>query len=215
MIWVLKSRESGGRLNYYHTFSVTSRESGGRLCYDHTFSTALGAQVHRKNRKWRASQLLPYFPCYFGCSSRVKVESVPAIIIVFLLLLVLMSRESEGCLSYSHTFPFALGTRVKRKWRTSRPFSYFFSYFGSSSQEKVKDLPAIIILFNGDRMSSLGSFDSKLLQKDYKKTPSKVRRPFHGTSFRPLIVAKHLEISSNDDEEASSNQAHFGGSFFF
>ena len=131
MIWVLKSRESGGRLNYYHTFSVTSRESGGCLCYDHTFSTALGAQVHRRNRKWRTSQLLSCFPCYFGCSSRVKVESVPTSIKLFLLLLVSMSRESQGCLSYSHTFPFALGTRVKRKWRTSRPFSYFFSYFGS------------------------------------------------------------------------------------
>ena len=79
----------------------------------------------------------------------------------------------------------------------------------------MKDVPAIIILFKGDRGSSLGSFDSQLLQKNYQKTPNKVRRAFHGTSFRPLIVAKHLEISINDDEEASSNQAHFGGSFFF
>ena len=79
----------------------------------------------------------------------------------------------------------------------------------------MKDLPAIIILFKGDRGSSLGSFDSQLLPKNYEKTPNKVRRAFHGTSFRPLIVAKHLEISVNDDEEPGSNQAHFGGSFFF
>ena len=137
-------------------------------------------------------------------------ESVPTSIKLFLLLLVSMSRESEGCLSYSHTFPFALGTRVKRKWRTSRPFSHFFFYFGSLSQEKVKDVPAIIVLFKGPRGSSLGSFDSELLPKSYQKIPNKVRRALHGTSFKPLIVAKPLEISINGDEEASSNQAHLG-----
>ena len=79
----------------------------------------------------------------------------------------------------------------------------------------MNHLPAIIILFKGDRGSSLGSFDSELLPKSYQKIPNKVRRALHGTSFKPLIVAKPLEISMNGDEEASSNQANFGGSFFF
>ena len=93
-------------------------------------------------------------------------ENVVSIIVLSLLLLVLKSRKSEGRLNYYHTFPFALGAQVKRKWRTSQPFSYFFSGFGSSSQEKSKDVPAIIKLFKGAHGSSLGTFDSQLLPKN-------------------------------------------------
>ena len=95
MLWVLKSRESQGRLSYYHTFLLLwvlkSRETGGCLNY-YTI-------VFK----------------YFWYSSQENVEDVTAIIILFLLLWVLTSRESEVRLSSYHTFSDALGTQVKRK----------------------------------------------------------------------------------------------------
>ena len=131
-----------------------SRESGGRLISYDTFSCALGTDVERKwrtsellsyfsiafrtqvKRKSRTSQLSPYCFYYFGSSShekvkdvsaitilfycfgyasQEKVEDVSAILILFLLLPVLKSRESGGRLSHSHTFSLALGPQVKRK----------------------------------------------------------------------------------------------------
>ena len=84
MLWVLKSRESEGRLNYCHTFSI-----------------ALGTHV---KRKWVTSQLLLYFLHCLGYSSHEKVEDVSSIIIFLLVLCVLKSRESEGHLKYYNTF---------------------------------------------------------------------------------------------------------------
>ena len=99
MLWVLKWRESEGRLNDCHTFLLLSvlkiRENGEHLSSYYTFSNA------------------------FWSSSQEKIEGVSTILILFLLLLVFKSRESEGRLSYSHSFPFASGTQVKRKWTTS------------------------------------------------------------------------------------------------
>ena len=84
MPWVLKSRESEGRLNYCHTFSI-----------------ALGTHV---KRKWVTSQLLSYsFYCLVYLSHE-KVEDVSSIIILFLVLWVLKSRESGGRLNHYHTF---------------------------------------------------------------------------------------------------------------
>jgi len=62
-LWVLKSRESGGRLQYYHSFS-----------------NSLGTGV---KRKWRTSQLLSYLLYCFGYSNHEKVEDVSNIIILF------------------------------------------------------------------------------------------------------------------------------------
>ena len=173
MLWVLKWRESEGRLNDCHTFLLLSvlkiRENGEHLSSYYTCSNAFGLQVKRKSR---ASQLFLYFFYCFWSSSQEKVKDVSAILIVFLLLRVLKSRESEGPPSYNHTFQ-------GRPWVKSGLFW----------------LPAP---------------PKKLL-----KTRNKVRRAFHRTSFRPLILAKHVKISVNHDEEANSNQAHFGGSFFY
>ena len=169
VLWVLTSRESGGRLNYYHTFLLLfvlkSRESRERLSCHHTVSITLGLQV---TTKWRASALLQCFLYRFWYSSHEKVEDASAIIILFLMLWVLKSRESATRLSYYHTFSIALGTQVKRKWRTSQLFytlsvalgtqakrksrtsqllAYCFYYFGSLSHEKVKDVWAITMVF--------------------------------------------------------------------
>ena len=105
MLWVLKWRESEGRLNDCHTFLLLSvlkiRENGEHLSSYYTFSNAFGLQVKRKSR---ASQLFSYFFYCFWSSSQEKVKDVSAILIVFLLLRVLKSRESEGPPSYNHTF---------------------------------------------------------------------------------------------------------------
>ena len=105
MRWVLKWRESEGRLNDCHTFLLLSvlkiRENGEHLSSYYTFSNAFGLQVKRKSR---ASQLFSYFFYCFWSSSQEKVKDVSAILIVFLLLRVLKSRESEGPPSYNHTF---------------------------------------------------------------------------------------------------------------
>ena len=148
VLWVLTSRESGGRLNPYHTFRLLwvlkSRESGGRLSYERTLSIALDTQV---KRKCRTSQLLSYFfycfgyssqekvedvstlSYFIGCSgysSQEKVENVSAVIILFILLWVFKSRENEGRLNYYNTFYMDVGAEVTRKWRKPQLLSYFF-----------------------------------------------------------------------------------------
>ena len=105
LLWVLKSRESEGRLNDCHTFLLLSvlkiRENGKHLSSYYTLSNAFGLQVKRKPR---SSQLFAYFFYCFWSSSQEKVKDVSAILIVFLLLRVLKSRESEPPPSYNHTF---------------------------------------------------------------------------------------------------------------
>ena len=96
---------------------LKSRESGGCLSYCHTSSVALGIQV---KRKWRTSQLVPYF-----FSSHEKVEGVSAIIIVFLLLWTLKWEKVEHVSANS----------------------YFFYYFGHSSREKVEHVSTMFIPF--------------------------------------------------------------------
>ena len=125
MLQVLESRESGGRLNYCHTFSI-----------------ALGTQV---KRKWRTSIII-LLPMLWVLKSR---ESGGRLNYyhTFLLLWVLKSRESGGRLNYYHTCSIALGTEVKRKWRTSQLLSYLFYCFGYSNHEKVKDVSNITIFF--------------------------------------------------------------------
>ena len=61
-------------------WALKSRESGGRLSYDHTFSNTLNIQVQRQ---WRASQRLLYFFSCFGFSSQEKIEDVSAVILHF------------------------------------------------------------------------------------------------------------------------------------
>ena len=70
-------------------------------------------------------------------------EEASAIIILFLMLWVLKSRESATRLSYYHTSSIALGTQGKRKWRIYQLLSYLCFCFGYSS---VEDVSAIIIL---------------------------------------------------------------------
>ena len=103
----------------------------------------LGIQV---TRKWRTPQPLSYFFYCFGCSHQEKVKYAWTLIILFLMLWVLKSRESEGRLNYCHTFSIALGTQIKIKWVTSL-LSYFFYCLGHSSHKKVEDVSSIIILF--------------------------------------------------------------------
>ena len=165
LLWVLKSRESGGRLNYYYFFLwIWVFKCEGCLSYYHIFAIALGAPV---KLKWRTSQPAPYFFYCFGYSGCEKVEDVLFIITVFYpfvylsqekedealaltilfpLLLVFDSRESEGLLSYCHTSSVTLGVQVKRKWRIFDEL-IFFQYFGYSSHEKVEDGSTIILLF--------------------------------------------------------------------
>ena len=104
MLWALKWRESEGRLSDYHTFLLLwvlkTREHRERI-NTYYFSNAFGLQV---KRKWRTSQLFSYFFYCFWSSSHEKVKDVSAILIVFLLLRVLKSRESEPPPSYNHTF---------------------------------------------------------------------------------------------------------------
>ena len=82
---------------------LKTRESGGRLSYYHTFSNASGTQIKRKQR---TSQL------GFGYSRQEKVKNVSTIVILFLLLWVL---KCGGRLSYYHTCSIALGAQIKRK----------------------------------------------------------------------------------------------------
>ena len=60
------------------------------------------------------STIIHFFK-YVGYSSQEKVEDATAIIILFLLLWVLTSKESEVRLNSYHTLSDALGTQVKRK----------------------------------------------------------------------------------------------------
>ena len=103
----------------------------------------LGIQV---KRKWRTPQPLSYFFYCFGSSHQKKVKYAWTLIILFLMLWVLKSRESEGRLNYCHTFSIALGTQIKIKWVTSL-LSYFFYCLGHSSHKKVEDVSSIMILF--------------------------------------------------------------------
>ena len=123
MLWVLKWRESEGRLNDCHTFLLLSvlkiRENGEHLSSYYTFSNAFDLQVKRKSR---ASQLFSYFFLCFWSSSQEKVKDVSTIVTLFLLLWVLTSRSSGWHLSY-HTFSIAFGLQVTRKWRTYQLFS--------------------------------------------------------------------------------------------
>ena len=48
--------------------------------------------------------------------------------------------------SYHHTCSIALGTQVKRKWRTPQLVPYFSYCFGYSGREKVEDVSLIIIV---------------------------------------------------------------------
>ena len=115
LLWVLKSRASGGRLSYYHSFFY---------CFGYS-----------SQEKVEDISTIIHFFKYVGYSSQEKVEDATAIIILFLLLWVLTSRESEVRLNSYHTLSDALGTQVRRKWSTSQLLSYFFYCFGYSHQD--------------------------------------------------------------------------------
>ena len=139
LLWVLKC---GGRLSYYHTCSIALGAQIKRtwrtsqiLLY---FFWCFGYSSEEKVKDVSTIVILFYCLAY---SRYEKMENASALIILFLmllvfksrenrghlnylilflLLLVFKSRESEGRLSYSHSFPFASGAQVKRKWKTSQ-----------------------------------------------------------------------------------------------
>ena len=147
-ILVLKSRESGERLSYYHTFSngsgrkvedvstrlwiLKARESEERLNYCHTFSIALGTQV------WRTSQLLSYLFYCFGCSNQEKVKDVSNIIILFLMLWVLKWRESEGRLNDCHTFLLLSVLKIRENGERLSSYYTFSNAFGLQVKRKSR-----------------------------------------------------------------------------
>ena len=142
---------------FFNCFGYSSQEKVWDVSATTILSLILGIRVKKE------SQLLPPSFYEFCYSNQGKVEHVSAIIIRFLLLWSLKSREIGGRLSYYHSFPIglssqfgrkwrtsqllsyfaiALSTQVKRKWRTSQLLLCFFCGFGYSS---VKDVSAIII----------------------------------------------------------------------
>ena len=133
MFWVLKSRESGGRLSCYHTFSY------------------LGIRVKKE------SQLLPLPFHEFRYSNQGKVEHVSAIIVRFLLLSSLKSREIGGRLSYYHSFPSGLSSQFGRKWRTSQLLSYsFLVLWVLKSREGVSAIITLALLLWVPKSSESG-----------------------------------------------------------
>ena len=103
-IWVLKSRQSGGRLSYKGTFSIALDTQVKRKCRTSQllsyFSIALGTQV---KRKWRISNLLLYFFCYFVYPNQERVEGVPCIIILFSITLCTEMKIMWATFSHDHT----------------------------------------------------------------------------------------------------------------
>ena len=73
-------------------------------------------------------------------------EDVSAIIILFSN--ALCTQVKRRRVSYHHTCSIALGTQVKRKWRTPQLVPYFFYCFGCSGREKMQDVSLILIVSN-------------------------------------------------------------------
>ena len=73
-------------------------------------------------------------------------EDVSAIIILFSN--ALCTQVKRRRVSYHHTCSIALGTQVKRKWRTPQLALYFFYCFGCSGREKMQDVALILIVSN-------------------------------------------------------------------
>ena len=71
-------------------------------------------------------------------------EDVSAIIILFSN--ALCTQVKRRRVSYHHTCSIALGTQVKRKWRTPQLVPYFFYCFGCSGREKMQDVSLILIV---------------------------------------------------------------------
>ena len=60
----------------------------------------------------------------------------------------LCTQVKRRRVSYHHTCSIALGTQVKRKWRTPQLVPYFFYCFGCSGREKMQDVSLILIVSN-------------------------------------------------------------------
>ena len=91
------------------------------------------------------STIIHFFK-YVGYSSQEKVEDVSAIIILFSN--ALCTQVKRRRVSYHHTCSIALGTQVKRKWRTPQLVPYFFYCFGCSGREKMQGVSLILIVSN-------------------------------------------------------------------